>query len=223
MLAYAANSRPAGRAGSPHALIFVVAGHAVLIGAVMTAKMDLVSKSPFDPTDVVMVPLDEPTPAPPKPPAPDLAIKPPTTVIDRTPVIVDVPLSRPTLPLDQGPPLVDFVPNPGVGPGVTPALPAKPAPVRAGPRFATPESALRPPYPLAKLRAEEETTLRLRLSIDARGRVTSVEPVGSADPQFLDAARRHIIKAWRYKPATEDGAAVASSTVITLSFRLDDA
>ena len=223
MLAYAANNRPAGRSGSPRALVLIIAGHAVLIAGVMSAKMDLIKDTPFDPTDVVMVPLDEPDPVVPPPPAPDVAIKPPTTVIDRTPVIVDVPLPTPTLPLDQGPPIIDIVPISGSGPVVTPALPPKPATVRAGPRFATPDSALRPPYPLAKLRAEEETTLRLRLSIDARGRVIAVEPVGAADPQFLEAARRHIIKAWRYKPATENGSAVASSTVITLSFRLDEA
>ena len=223
MLAYAANSRPAGRSGSPRALLLIIAGHAVLIAGVMSAKMDLINDTPLDPTEVVMVPLDEPEPAPPPPPAPDVPASPPKTAIDRTPVIVDVPLPTPTLPLDQGPPLVDVGPIPGSGPAVTPALPPKPAPVRAGPRFATPDSALRPPYPLAKLRAEEETTLRLRLSIAARGRVTAVDPVGAADPQFLEAARRHIIRAWRYKPATENGAAVASSTVITLSFRLDEA
>ena len=43
MLAYAAPSRRvAGRAGSPKALTLIVVGHAVLIAAVMTAKMDVV-------------------------------------------------------------------------------------------------------------------------------------------------------------------------------------
>ncbi|HVL78018.1 MAG TPA: energy transducer TonB, partial [Sphingomicrobium sp.] len=63
---------------------------------------------------------------------------------------------------------------------------------------------------------------RLRLAIDERGRVTSVEPVGSADPAFLEAARRHILARWRYRPATEDGRAVASSTVVSLRFELND-
>ena len=87
----------------------------------------------------------------------------------------------------------------------------------------TPDEALRPPYPNSKLRDEEEATLKLRLSIDARGRVTQVTPVGHADSTFLEAARRHIIRAWRYKPATEDGVAVSSTMVISLSFRLEDA
>ena len=37
-----------------------------------------------------------------------------------------------------------------------------------------------------------------------------MEPVGTANPSFLEAARRHIIRAWRYQPATEDGVAVPS-------------
>ena len=223
MLAYAANSRPAGRSGSPRALALIIAGHAVLIAGVMTAKMDLVTPPSLDPTDIINVPIKDPEPAPPPPSTPNIPHNPPTSVIDQPPLVIDVPIPTPALPLDQGPPVTVVIPTPGIGPVITPAVPPKPVPVRAGPRFATPDSALRPPYPLAKLRAEEEATLRLRLSIDARGRVTAVDAVGAADPQFLEAARRHIIKAWRYKPATEDGVGVASSTVITLSFRLDEA
>ena len=100
--------------------------------------------------------------------------------------------------------------------------PPKPAPVRVAARFITPQSSLKPPYPNDKLRLQEEAPLKLQLTIDPRGRVTAVDPVGSADPSFLEAARRHIIRAWRYRPATEDGVAVSSSTVITLSFRLEE-
>jgi protein TonB len=81
---------------------------------------------------------------------------------------------------------------------------------------------LRPPYPDDKRRLEEEAVLRLRLAIDERGRVVAVEPVGSADRSFLEAARRHLIAHWRYKPATDDGRAVRSSTVITLRFELEN-
>jgi protein TonB len=52
--------------------------------------------------------------------------------------------------------------------------------------------------------------------------VTSVEPVGPADPSFLEAARRHILKSWRYKPATEDGVAVPTTVTFNLSFRLEE-
>ena len=81
---------------------------------------------------------------------------------------------------------------------------------------------MRPPYPDSKRRSEEEAALRLRLSIDERGRVTAVEPIGAADPEFLAAARAHLLRFWRYKPATEDGRAVATSMVITLRFQLEE-
>jgi protein TonB len=63
--------------------------------------------------------------------------------------------------------------------------------------------------------------LRLRLTIDERGRVVAVEPVGKSDRVFLEAARRYLVAHWRYRPASEDGRAVATSIVIALRFQLD--
>jgi protein TonB len=85
----------------------------------------------------------------------------------------------------------------------------------------TPQSELKPPYPPSKLLAEEEASLRLSLTIDERGRVVAVEPIGHTDPVFLAAARRYLLAHWRFRPASEDGRAVASTTVITLRFQLD--
>jgi len=223
MLAYAANSRRiAGRSNSPSALVLILAGHAALIAAVMAAKMDVITFLPEDPTKLIEVPIAAPPPAPDPAAQPKAKSQPATqpTFIDRTDSIVDMeaPLSS---GLAHGPSIDDIVAV--IGTDVSFVDPPKPAPFRLAARFNTPASALKPPYPNDKLRLEEEATLRLRLTIDARGRVTAVEPVGHADPSFLEAARRHIIRAWRYKPATEDGVAVRSSTVINLSFRLEEA
>jgi len=57
--------------------------------------------------------------------------------------------------------------------------------------------------------------------IDERGRVVAVEPVGKADRAFLYSARRHLMAHWRFQPASDDGRAIVSSTMITLQFRLD--
>ena len=224
MATYAPVPRFAERKAAPRTLMIIVAGHAALLAAVMTAKIDFTK--PFIPqvTEVVNVPLpDDPPPLPPEPQK-QTKNEPAVSTIDRMPVIV------PTPPVDNAPrfdptPMPTFpLPDPIIGSGQMPRadpLPV-PAPVKTGPRFATPDHKLRPPYPEAKRASDEEASLRLRLSIDARGRVIAVEPVGRSDPHFLASARRHLLAHWRYEPATEDGRPVASSTVITLTFQLDD-
>jgi protein TonB len=224
MLAYASqNPRPAGRAGSPKALVLIVAGHAALIAAVMAAKMEIIPITPSVPPTVITIPPEKVPPPEPEPRTPQEPQLPQTTFIDHVPPIVPVETMVPNVPIDIGPAIPPLPPAIGSGGGGIAADPPKPAPVKIGAISRTPESALRPPYPNDKLRLEQEATLKLRLTIDARGRVTAVDPVGAADPSFLEAARRHIIRAWRYKPATEDGVAVPSTMIINLSFRLEQA
>jgi protein TonB len=93
--------------------------------------------------------------------------------------------------------------------------------VSSAARLLTSGADLKPPYPESKLLNEEEAALQLRLTIDDHGRVVAVDPIGRADPVFLGAARRHLLAHWRYKPAMQDGRAVATSIVITLRFQLD--
>jgi protein TonB len=220
MLAYAANAHPACRAGSPSSLILILAGHAIVIGAVMTAKMELVDPIRDKPPIVVNIPEEKPPPETKR--VEETRPDPQPSFIEQRAPIIDMDRPITSAQLDQGSTIEDIGAVIGAGPTTIPLVPPKAAPVRMAARFATPDNALRPPYPLDKRRAEEEATLRLKLSNDARGRVTAVEPVGTADPSFLEAARRHILRAWRYKPATEDGVAIPSSTVINLSFRLED-
>ena len=169
-------------------------------------------------TEVRLIPMPPPPPSNQPPPK---AQPKPSPTITRTPTIVPVPQPR----LDRFDPTpipsIPSLPAVGLTPNPEPRIAPMPAPVRVGPRFATPAAAVRPPYPASKIASEEEAVLKLRLSIDPRGRVVAVEPVGRADPAFLAAARRHLLTHWRYKPATEDGRAIASATVITLRFELD--
>lgn len=219
MLAYAParNVQPA----RPGLFALIVLGHAGLIGAVMAAKF-VYERPNADPTDIVFI---DPVKPPPPPP-------PPSKVEPSEPVKSTLSKPEPLVPLPPAPgpttaPTSEVpVPSgPVAGTGQLPVPPVPPAAemVRKGPVFATPADSIRPPYPVAMREREREAVLRLRLSIDAGGRVTAVESVGRADPVFLDAARRHILKAWRYRPATEDGRPVATSTVVTLKFELDRA
>ena len=228
MLAYA--PRPQRQRLNPAALALILAAHAAAIAAVMSARMHY-DRHKQPPTIVDTIPLPpEPRSDPVEPPVTQpsaSALDAPAPLVPAPPLpgptVFDVPSSPPPLP---GPTVQDLpappMPGPLIGNGMDPAPLPLPAPVvRSGPRFATPDADIRPPYPEAMRAREQEAVLRLRLSIDQRGRVVAVEPVGKADPTFLAAARRHILKAWRYKPAMEGERAVAASTVVTLKFELD--
>jgi protein TonB len=205
-------------------LLIVAAGHAVALALALTARSEFVTKRIVDPTDAIFVPTKPPPPPTPADPQP--ARQKSQSVVDRPTVIVPTPAPDPQ-PLSKGPPVKSIDPvigtviEPQPQPLVVPDSP-KPVLVRKAARFATPASEVRPPYPASKQQLQESASLRLALAIDARGRVTAVTPVGSADPVFLEAARRHILRHWRYQPATEGGEAVASNVVITLRFELED-
>jgi protein TonB len=217
MLGYAIETRP-GRKASPATLALIVASHAALILAVVSSRTqvpDRVREPPII-VDTIDLPKDPP-PRPTEPQSPDSTNRTPQPIeLDRSAVIIPIPL--PSGSADLGlPPIAG-----DLGPIQNPvADPPKPI-VRVGPKPITSKDVLRPPYPEAKRRLEEEAVLRLRLAIDERGRVRSVDPVGTADPMFLASARNHLIRHWRYTPANEGGHAVPASIVITLRFKLDE-
>ena len=220
MLAYAA-SRPrfAERNPSPNAMLGIIAAHVALAAVVMSAKVELPPKTSFTRTVIDFIPV-------PKEPAP----KPIATKIPQPPRPIPMPDARQPAPIHPTPPQNDAnptLPDPGIAPDsgrgaqidVRPN--PQPVPLATAAKLLTPPSELKPPYPPSKLLSEEEAVLKLRLTIDASGRVIAVDPVGFADSVFLEAARRQIMTHWRYRPATEGGRAVTTSTVITLEFRLD--
>ena len=218
MLAYAA-SRPAPveRRPYPNAMLAIIAAHVAVVAAVMSAKMDLPRRL-LPPTIVTSISVPKTPPENPQTPRTQQQAR--NRTVDNTDPVVPT-LSHDPDPFDTGP---ITPPNPGqILPGATGTIELPPPhfAVKLGPQLLTPASELKPPYPASKLITEEEATLRLKLTIDERGRVIAVDPVGNADRAFLEAARRYLLGPWRYKPATEDGRAVASSMVITLRFQLD--
>lgn len=219
MLAYAA-SRPAvvDRRPHPNFMLAIIGAHVALVALVMSAKMEIQRHKPEPP--IVVDTITEPTPPPPNPitrrqPTPQPPI---TTVHEPVTPLPPVDHSLPLAPDST----IDPGPIAGAGALVTHDIPQPiVTPVKTGPRLITAQSELKPPYPASKLLNEEEAVLTLKLTIDGQGRVISVDTVGRADPVFLEAARRHLLAHWRYKPASEDGRPVASTTVVTLHFELD--
>jgi protein TonB len=215
MLAYAARRPVFERRPHPNTLLMIIGAHVGLLAAVMSAKMEFAAKPPPVITKVQLIPL-------PKDPPPH-----PTKTTQRVPMI-DSWIDQPRTQVKIAIPKIDTLPavDPGTGADdgnavVLPIPHSLSTTVSSGPLLITSQSELKPPYPASKLLSEEEAVLRLKLTIDEMGRVVAVDPVGRADPAFLDAARRHLIAHWRYKPANQDGHAVSSTAVITLHFELD--
>ena len=219
MLAYAPNRNV--QQARPGLFALIALGHVALIGTVMAAKF-VYERPAGSETEISFI--DEAKPPPPKPPEPTVDPAQPTKSEVFIPDPILPPVKGPTEPLTTtSEPPIPSGPIAGTGKLPDPPLPPIAEVVRKGPVFITAADNIRPPYPAAMRESDREAVLRLRLSIDANGRVTAVESVGRADPIFLDAARRHIMKAWRYRPATEDGRPVATSTTVTLKFELGNA
>ena len=223
MLAYAAGrSRIGERRSSPNALLLVISAHIAAVAVLMSVKMDVQRHIPQPP---LIIRLLHPTPPP-----PHQQVTRPRTPEQQTPPTVYVPpRSIPTRDSSEELPNATPTPRSGDDSGAMPMPPEPrldpiptPVPVSTPAQPLTAASDLRPPYPESKLLAGEEATLTLRLTVDQRGRVVAVDPVGRADPVFVSAARRHLLAKWRYKPAMQDGRAVASMLVVTLRFQLDD-
>jgi periplasmic protein TonB len=221
MLAYAANSPVVvDRKPHPNAMLAIIAVHVALLAVVMSAKMDLPRHIFDQPTKVFWVPKPR-TPLPPPPISAHQTVQNQNNWIDRPDTHVKTTTDFP--PIDTGGKTVDLAPLGGAGATVIREIPNRivTLPISSGPQLLTQSSELKPPYPPSKLLNEEEAVLRLRLTIDASGRVIAVDPVGRTDAAFLEAARRHLIAHWRSKPAMDDGHPVASSEVITLRFELN--
>ncbi|WP_309612009.1 TonB family protein [Sphingomonas sp.] len=217
MLAYAA-PRPGREANRPKLLMAIIAGHVLAIGAVMLAKSEIATRIDRPTVIIDIPPIADPLPIPEPRPRTDPRPSHSTTTQPQVPIptfdnhqidVGPVPLGPADLGSEALPPRPPFVPPHEV--------------IRHGAQIATAEGRLRPPYPEVKQMLGEEATLTLKLSIDATGRVTAVEPIGSADRAFLDSARRHLLNVWRFTPATEDGKPVPSTKVITLHFKLGEA
>lgn len=223
MLAYAANRpRIGARQSSPNLLLLVICTHIILVALVLSTKMALPPRVANSPIPIIRVNLPKPPPPNPVTNAPRTERPQPLSNEPQQGPAVSPTASPVEVPLGSGNGAVaPIMGGGGLAIPNLPTFPSQPLPINSGAELVTPSSDLKPPYPEAKLLTGEEAALTLRLSIDEHGRVIAVDPVGSADPVFLAAARKHLLAHWRYKPAMKNGRPVASTSLITLRFQLD--
>jgi len=90
----------------------------------------------------------------------------------------------------------------------------------SGPSAPVGESLTRPRYPRESRRRREEGRVRLRLLVDATGRVGRVALVESSGYERLDEAASGAARGWRFRPARRGERAIAAWVEIPVVFDL---
>ena len=82
-------------------------------------------------------------------------------------------------------------------------------------------SAPPPIYPRDALRMRAEGTVLLQVLVDRDGRPLDVQVQSSSGNRSLDeAARKHVLKRWLFRPAMQDGRAVQAIGLVPVEFTL---
>jgi protein TonB len=193
---------PARAAGLAAALV-LQAGffYAIVSGLAAT----LVQKLP----DVLKVDVQQEkiTPKPPPPPPPTVDLPPPPSA---PPPVINIALDAPTntITVTNKPP------------------PPAPPPPPVHQAVSTPVSVGRPHvcggdfYPEVSVRLNEEGTATASFKVMADGSVSDVTVAKSSGSDRLDAATIKCVGHWRYKPATQDGAAVETPWQAAVQWKL---
>jgi protein TonB len=207
---------------SPAALAAATILNGGIIALLIAIPAAIVTPAGEPPLRIRFIELSPPPPPvadPPKPAPSKVDVKATPRPADPLPIAVD-----PFVELMKNPPYAGTV-TPPVFPGkdevLTPVRSAEPVIMKArpDPRFT---DAFRPDYPPALRREGLEGNVRVRVTIDARGRVSAVELVSASNPIFFEETRRQALRSWRFVPATRDGVAVDSVQTMTVRFRLED-
>ena len=78
-----------------------------------------------------------------------------------------------------------------------------------------------PRYPSDALRNGESGTVLVRIEVGADGEPTAVSVVARSGSRSLDRAAVQAAKRWRFRPAQQNGRAVASAVEVPIEFALD--
>lgn len=172
------------------------------------------------PDITTVVPLDPPKPPPPPPPIqkvePPKPHAQPVQPIQRQEPIMDPPPPRVfettsdvglPPPTNTGTEIAKIDPPPPTGPLTTESL----------------QYALAPPpsYPREALMAGAEGTVVLKVLVDVDGTPLEVEIQRSSGNRRLDdAAKRQVLRKWKFRPAIRDGRAIQVYGLVPVNFTL---
>lgn len=206
---------------SPLGLGGTVAVHALIIGAFLLIPREVIDVFvPSPPLTTTHIPL----PPPPEP----VVEKQADPKIQTKPQQQQPTVTDPVILLPQGDPQITATKGPVIGVDAGPAIivpPVEPArdPVLTDPSIDPRAMAgFQPDYPGTMIRQGLDGVVTVRVTISAEGRVTDIAKISATDESFWLATQRHALRKWRFRPATRDGVAIASTKVLTVRFTLTD-
>lgn len=209
----------------PTGLIIVVIMHVLLAYALVSG----LAKKVVDVVKVVEAKAVDAPPPPPPPPPKDLP--PPPKNLPPPPVYVPPPpVDVPPPPVQQTITTTNVMPPPAPDRKVEPVAP--PAPVAAPTISARParidatDPSCRPEFPAAALRAQVTGVSRIRFTVDANGKVTGADVIGSAGPtrehRLLDNAAKAALASCPIKVGIDaEGHPVGTQVEVAYSWKLD--
>jgi protein TonB len=207
-------------------LIIVIIMHVLLAYALVSG----LAKKVVDVVKVVEAKAVDAPPPPPPPPPKDLPpppknLPPPPVYVPPPPVDVPPPPIAPTVQATNIPP------PPAVEKHVEAATPAPPPPpaVQVAARAARVDAndpACRPEFPPAAARAGTTGVSKIKLTVDANGKVQSAEVVGSSGPtrehRLLDNAAKAAFSSCHVIPGIDsEGHPVGTTTVAEYVWKLE--
>ena len=197
-----------------------VALHIVLVYAMIHGLARKIVEVVLPPLETKIIEEVKP-PAPDKPPPP-----PPPKLVQPPPPFIPPPEVRIQMPVQAAPAITVSPTPPPPAPVVIAPAPPPPAPVAivlATAPETIADSCERPPYPAAWRRAGETGEVRLRLQVEANGRVSEARIEKSSGFRRLDEAAREAALECRYRPGMgSDGKPMKATVTKIYAWRLTD-
>lgn len=185
--------------------VAIVAFHAIIVWAFITGLATAGKNLIVTILKTNIIQTEQVKELPPPPPQAKLNVPPPVSVVAPD-VIINIPTAPPPVTVVK------------VKPVVAAPIHVAPKPVIGVKVAYAPDTA--DYYPAQSRRNNEEGRAIVHICVDTRGRVATAAVESSSGHALLDDAAVKLAKAYRFKPATQDGKPVEQCTGLPVKFVL---
>lgn len=200
---------------------FSLHGLAIALALLAVLKPTAVPEPQIEPAGALIAEWIEPEPVQP-PERPLAAVQPPTTNVAPAPDIHSITTEAP-LAATLHESTTASRPASSTTESIAQRSPerAAPAPASAANGAVSYEYAPAPRYPTTARRKGLQGEAVLRVLVNASGQPERIEIMRSSGHRLLDRAALAAVRDWRFRPATDVGAPIASWVEIPITFRLE--